>query len=518
MADVKVNDNIAVENHSYVRGNQAGPVWISRNIGYFFFISTDLDLYYTKTTDGGSTWNTPILVEVGIISDFAVWFDKWTPNDVGNKIHICYADFTDSTTLTFFYKSLDTVNDSLSGEITIQTAVIPTVSTVWIDLYTATSNHGAVSITKSRGGNLYAACKAHIEGSPDVEVEIFERSTDDGANWAARTSPFESAPADNIILLPANTSDNQDIAGLYFDFSANAQSLKMYDDSANSWTETAIATRLVIGQVWNISAAVRHSDGHIIVAFENDGDISTCDLVVYDLTVTSISSPTITAKTNVWSNISERQDCSIFIDQKTDDIYVVFLAGGVWQATVNVFYQKSTDGCTTWGSQQLYDEDSQDDHRRVCVGNGAFGGRFYPIWFNDDFNEWYGNFNHSIEIGYKDLDGDIIGAATVTGDLTVTPTNIQLAGAITGGSSVFGNIRLITRIEGDISGSAVVFGELTTGNIPLDGDIVGSAIVTGALSGKILIAGGITGSAIVEGNLSLKQQTQVKILTLVIYP
>lgn len=426
MADVTIFGT--GESNSYVRGSQAGPVWTTDDIGYFFMVDTSDDLLAYKTTNGGSSWSSLTTVKTGVVADYAVWFDKWTPGNTGTKIHIVYIDIPDTSSIDFYYKALDTSGDSLGSEITLN-AFTATGTATWSNCRSAIADSGAVSITKAQGGNIYAAIKTHVEDAGgDTEVEAFYRSTDSGASFGSRTSPFESVGADSILLFPGNTSDNQDIGGAYWDASAGAISLKMYDDSANSWTETAIGTLTTTGLVWNNSAAIRVSDKHVFLAFVNGGDASTTDIKFYELTVDSIASPTVTARTDVVSNTAEMQDCSVFIDQTTDDVYVAYLLGTAWTATVHAHYKKSTDDGANWGSAVQIDEDAEDDHRHICVGHGTPGdasGRFYACWFNDDLNDWMGGFTNSVEI---------LGVtAAITGTITSSATESDI---VTGGKTI----------------------------------------------------------------------------------
>lgn len=419
MADVVILDTADI--NSNVRGNQAGPVWVNTSVGYFFmFRATTTSLVVYKTTNGGSSWAFLATVKTANVGDYSVWFDKWTPGDSGEIIHIGYVEVPGTTSMNVHYNSLDTSDDSLSGEVTIEAFTGLVGAAFWTNIRTATADNGSVSITKAQGGNLYVAASMHVEDvGGDSDLFVFERSVDDGATWVARTNPYEAAPNDNILLAPANTSDLQDIAGFYFDGSQSATSLKMYDDSANTWTETgSVSTGSLQDDTWNESVAVRHSDKHVIAAFLTGGDAVSTDLLVYDLTVDSIAAPTLTLKTNVWTDQAERQDCSVFIDQITDDIYVAWLQGGVWTATAEAFYAKSGDGGTTWGTPVNYDEDAADDHRHICAGHstpGAAAGRFYLCWFNSDFGDWIGGFTNSLELAL---------------DIVLSPTSVSITIAI----------------------------------------------------------------------------------------
>lgn len=387
MADVTINAAVfTTVEHNF----EYGPFWTSDTVGYVFFVPlvTADKVQYSKTTDGGATWGAGVdIVDVADneLFRFHVWFDKNTPGDSGTKIHVVYQCWGNDS---IRYRSLDTASDTLGTEVTIATGITYTPNTAsWVACN--------ISITKAKGGNLYVS----FGGNTDV---LIYRSTDAGVNWTARTAVGEGA-IDVVLLMPANTSDTQDICAIFDDVSANAISVKVYDDSANTWGETAIAAMVDNLLVNNFAASVRHSDGHVLLAFWNAYDTTTADLQTYDITVATVGAgnATVTAKTNVVTDSPESAQCCVFIDQATDDVYIGYLKGGTWTATVGVFYKLSTDDMGTWGSEVTYDEGADDDYRQLSSGLGVKSGqagRFYIVWNDDDDNDLFGNKVNSIAI------------------------------------------------------------------------------------------------------------------------
>ena len=372
MAEVTLASD--VESGFYRRGLR-GTVATSTTVVYAFYIDeTGDDFFYVKSTDAGANWGSPVTIRTGTVDVFDVWYDKWTPGITGTKIHIAY---TDSGVDDVFYRDLETATDTLGTERTVF-AGASVDDTSWQTVI--------VSITKAQGGNLYVAF--NIDGGTE---QGFYRSVDAGVNWTSRGDLNESS-GDTYLLFPANVSDNQDICALFADnVTGNEVSIKMYDDSANTWTETAIAAQVDSASYIQMSGAVRHSDKHVIVTFWSTIDGSGADLFCYDITADSIAAPTITAKTNVSAGAGsdDQAQCAVSINQNNDDIYVAVIGKSdgseTWEASVHVYYYKSADDGASWDAQVVVST-TLDDHRLIFADLGGTSSLFLPVWFNDDLN------------------------------------------------------------------------------------------------------------------------------------
>ncbi len=374
MADTLVDGVVAASleiHHGFY-----GPFYDGTGTGVIVFLDDTIQIVHRRTTDSGATWSGPTTIHVAG-AGLSCWYDQETPGDSGTLVHMTYVGDAAEEVL---YRTLDVSDGSLGTE---QTVVSLTVST--------SATHQS-SITKTVGGNLLIAFRGLSN-----ERNVY-RSTDSGANWTSRTTAWESSD-DWILIFPANTADNQDVAAIFFDRSALAVSVKMYDDSANTWTETAIASSLNDTQM-NFCAAIRHSDNHVVVTAWNAWDSATADLKSWDITVDSIASPTVTAKTDVVTDLNEAGWTSIHINQNNDDVRVMYIAGSALAATTKVVYRLSTDDMTTWGDEQVYSEDAEDDLRWIAYGRstGSGGGRFQPAFFNDDLADIFINLTNDIEI------------------------------------------------------------------------------------------------------------------------
>ena len=395
MADVTVSPFTKLLHTQAVR---VGPVWTDNNIGYVVLKDSFNDMAYRKTADGGATWGDDVDIEGGgngNVRAFDIWFDKWTPGDSGTLIHIWWHD---AVTNDIEYRTLDTSDDSLG--------------TLRLVFDGATFNTGQdrdnrlLSGAKAVGGNLYVQFWGDVDGERG-----FYRSVDAGVNWTSRTDGADGNEPDEVLCLPDDDSaDNEDIVMIYWDRSADELSIKKYDDSGNSWGETSISTGMVdsVGSK-QMSAVVRHSDGHIIVAAWSDIDVGdgTADLRVWDI---ALATPTVTSKADVVQNSDDCVGVALHIDQNNDDLYCAYLGdedgSETWQATLTAFTKKITAADfaadNAWGSQTAYQEGAADDSRYISAGHstpGGAAGRFEPVWFNDDISDLYVNKVNSVELG-----------------------------------------------------------------------------------------------------------------------
>jgi hypothetical protein len=351
-------------------------------IGYWFYMDGDGKFCYRKTTDGGATWGAPVEIDSATtVVAYDIWAAWWTPGDTGTLIHLWWFDTTASDV---YWRTLDTSGDTLGTRQTVAA------------LTSATATRGAfVSGAKSRSGYLYAA----FDIDAGVEKGLY-RSTDSGANWSLLDAGFVEATIDQCLLFPAsNTADDNDIWALYHDADVNELTLKMWDSSAASAVESAsmatVAEHTSDGGQYAFSGSVRHSDGHLIVASCGAYDNPTSDFLVFDINGTG----SITALTAIVVNIDDLYFPQVFIDQVTNDIYVLhngLTTGAEVAGTASkVYYAKSTDDGATWAStDSAYMQDAAAAVFQVWAP--LMGSRFYAGWLIG--SALLGNFANSISL------------------------------------------------------------------------------------------------------------------------
>lgn len=372
MADTAITA-VTVASHSRV---MRSIVFVTKDIGYCFNIGSGTDLDYVKTTDGGKTWGAAVDVYTGTIDSFDVWYDQWTPGDLGRIIHIA---FTEAGTDDVTYFAFNTTNDTKTTEVDI-----------FAGASTVAGRGTFTSITKARGGNLYVAFDM------DAFAETgFYRSTDNGATWSSRTNPIE-ATLDQCILFPANAADPQDVWMLYDDDSTAELTIKTHDNSANTNSESAALTfnnnaTDLTGQ-YGFAGSIRHSDGNLIFAYCDTYDAagtSTTDLKVYRWDGT-----TATALTDIATNVDHIYYPSVYLNQDTPDwIYVAHIGVTAGTSTlttsVPVVYALSKDRGVTWTKDIAYSSLTTDYMQTWCPLNGK---RFIVAYFDISGLDIMGNY------------------------------------------------------------------------------------------------------------------------------
>jgi len=403
MADITIE--AAAYSTLYKIAQRGGIFWTSPTVGYVIYTDSAYDLKYRKTEDGGATWGGAFNIKTGNVLQYDCWADWQTVGDAGTKIHIAYID-TDSNDVRYVY--LDTSDDSVGGDNQIEacqgTGTMYTAAVARINWY--------VTITKTRGGNLAVA----LRYKDDTLEDFFGFYTSpDATTWTSEASPWEANASDYVLLFPGNEADNQDLWAAFWDATANEISLKTYDDSGNSWSEQLISADMTeTVNYLQMDGTIRLSDGHLIFAAWSQYDNAASDLMVWDIN----GSGSITAKTNVITNTAEYFLVSVFINQVNDDIYIAYVGGTAAGSLVVAFYQKSVDGGANWGGQQALQADVEDDERWISAGamKATWGGKFQPVWFNDDINDLFTNTDNGISIagaGVPVADGDLIGIAVI---------------------------------------------------------------------------------------------------------
>lgn len=350
MADLQIDILDSSSGANFTR--QLGIVYTSATVGYVFGKDADNRFVQLRTNDAGANWNSPVQLISSTNADrFVLWFDQWTSGDSGTLIHILYSNTTDGE---MSYFSFDTSDDSETAKVTVA-AIAP-----------GGDPQLALSITKTRGGNLYAGGTAELSGPP---THFFARSTDAGANWTSRAAFSTEPTASTLQLLPGNETDNQDVWAALSDRITQNSTFSVYDDSADSWSHTDLADT---NDSFLIVGAILHSNGHaMVLAFRNDRR----EVLCWDIN----GAGSITSRTSVVTTSDNSHDLNVCVDQNSDRFFVVY---GSADANENVFYKISTDFGVTWGSEVQFNDDaiSAKSIASVAQSSSNAGGVFQPVW------------------------------------------------------------------------------------------------------------------------------------------
>lgn len=339
-ADVRIDGGLVAAHYTGAGTNYL--VQTPSGVLYSVHINGQVDLVFRKSADGGVTWSKSTLMYTGTCTSVAVWYDRWSNINAG-RIHVAW---TESGTSDTHYRTIDTESsDALSNDVVVFAG-------------TSTAAGGHLSITRAVGGNVYV--KTVIDAGAEGDFFRLTNANVPNGAWDNRAVDEAIATTDQMILLPDfDAADTQDVMAVFWDASANEISRKLYDDSADSWAETSIATSMADVTAANtfphfaVAPDIANTR-HVLVAW------SGVDTANADLRCWTIDSGAITEVTNVVLNSTDDQGlCTIQIDLQTGWWYVFY--GGksdgseTWASAVHWYMKVSQDQGTTWGAETLVD-------------------------------------------------------------------------------------------------------------------------------------------------------------------
>lgn len=309
---------------------------------YAIYIDGAVDVVFRKSSDRGLTWTDPTVIFTGTTTALSIWYDRWTSGLSTDLIHIAY---TESATDDTLYRTIDTAS---SDALSTQTVIFAGGSTL---------AGGCLSICRARGGNVYCATMIDA-GTEGGFFRLPNANVPNGAWDAARATCFEAATQDQIILMPGWAADNQDMMAFFWDANVNEISRKVYDDSANSWAETSIATSMtMVAAVNNFPHFAATPDNtnsrNLLVAW------SAVDTANADLRCWHVTESAITEVTNVVLNSTDDQGlAAIGIDTLTENWWVFYTGKSdgseTWSTSLKLYCKVSKDSGATWGAEAEY--------------------------------------------------------------------------------------------------------------------------------------------------------------------
>ncbi len=353
----------------WVGGGTNYPIQKNGEPDTFYIVYMDgvSDVVYIKSTDGGKSWSNPIAVFVGTARTVAVWYDRWSGRS-SDKVRIAYTEDINSDIL---YRDLDISTDTLGTETTVFNGA-------------SSGGNGALTIVTGRDGRIAVA------GSIDAGLEDGAwSSTDDGATWGDTIAdPSEGGSTDQYFLLPGWNADQADLMLVFGDASANGLSVKRYDDSANTWTETAIIAdgsfidTTPANTYPHVACVADLANSRNIIAAWTQVDTANADLrcfIIDDTTITETSA-------NVVLNSSDDQGlAAVAIDIDTG-AWWVFYAGKsdgseTWFSSVKIYFKISTDDGSNWSAEQALSKQTRGTAWMACTPR--FSRKFLVAFHSD---------------------------------------------------------------------------------------------------------------------------------------
>ncbi len=368
--------------HVYI-GSQT--VFVSDQVGYKFYVDSTGTCVYSKTTNGGTSWGAAVTVDaVTTCFGVAVWYDRWTPGDNGNYIHILTMD-AGAGADELWYNRLDTTSDTrLLG----QTPTSAVSNSGQVPTYAAGANTG--SITKGTDGTLYMAS---ADASDSFVVEC-SSNCGVATSWTETgTNPMDLA-ADFSLVLPLSGGD---ILLINRDISADDMRSKVWNNAGSSWSASwsTIDANALENSVYDpaFSAMVNKETGDVFLAYVDDSTTGTIGGNNDSIKTALYSGGSWSSKTNVETNSSlGLTDVSLAIDANNGNVYVSY-TGRTTPATAttaNVYWATSTSAMTSWSSRQGPVNTGADDIYGLGL-NGYSDERMYVTWYGLTPDDIFGN-------------------------------------------------------------------------------------------------------------------------------
>lgn len=298
-----------------ITNTQAGLMGMQRRLFlvgsyYYALYQSGGDIYYKKSTDGGSTWGSAQQVNSDISTQYqpSGWLD-------GTDIHIVYHEISSDT---IHHRILDTTDDSLGTE--NSTADLGSLDTNNINLVTVDS-----------GGRIY------IMNSSDPD---FQYSDNGGSSWSSNSNIYADATEYcNMIAIGTDLHYVQNAISVY--------DLEWSTYDGSSWTNNGVQ------EAGLISNATPHmaedGSGGFYVSYPDVDDSFQTEIQVH-----YYNGSTWTKKTSVVGGSPtglQSFSNTICVDTNKGDVYAFYTYDGGGSGEDVVYYKKSTDNGDTWGSE-----------------------------------------------------------------------------------------------------------------------------------------------------------------------
>lgn len=390
-------------------------VFISDQVGYNFYVDSTGICVYSKTTNGGGSWGTAVTVNAGTdCNATSVWYDRWTPGDYGNDIHIVNFG-TSGTPDKIYYNRLDTSNDTLLlGSSPVDTAINTSQGAT---MAAGTNN---VTITKATDGVIYVA----TSDASDSFVLSCASSCGSTSSWnepggalfmdlANDWNLLEPLPGGSILLINRSTGLN-DIRS------------RVWNGSSWSGSWDTLDSNAVENGTYDIgmSAVVDPSNGEVILVYATDNDTFTVQ--DHDIRTAKYSSGSWSTGTDVFTNHPTLGLTSVVasLDINKSEIYVVYSARTTpaTATTGNIYYATGTTALSSWGPQNGPVNTTPGDIYGIDV-SAQSDERIYASWSDPAPDDIFGETIADIGPVVK-----VSASGTPTATVTAGSNNVYLGG------------------------------------------------------------------------------------------
>ena len=344
-AETSIDASVAATTRQIFAGSQT--VFTSDQVGYKFYVDTGGQCAYSKTVNAGAAWAAPVQIDSQTdCFGVAVWYDRWTPGDTGNLIHIMTMDTGNDD---LWYNNLDTTTDT---RLLAAAPISTIINSGQGGVLNPSTNTG--SITKGTDGTIYMT----TESTGDSYIVECSSNCGVATSWTETgTNPM---PLSNFypLLIPLSGGN---ILLINRDITAKDMLSKVWNNGTGSWDAawtTIDANAIdVTGYGSQFSAALNIRTGDIYLAYVNLDTGAAFGGNNDDIKTAIYSAGTWTAKGDVVTNVTATPaaiiDVNIGLNAYNGDVYVAYQGRttAITNTTGNVYWKSSTDGMTSWGAQ-----------------------------------------------------------------------------------------------------------------------------------------------------------------------
>ncbi|UCG04556.1 MAG: DUF2341 domain-containing protein [Candidatus Heimdallarchaeota archaeon] len=400
---------IIIDNAVYDATDEYNPgpsiVFINDSHGYLFFQKTNggmAEIVYYKTIDNGTTWEGPVNIDCGPpeyrFRSFSCWFDQWTPNNTGTKIHIIVNSILNDQMV---YNYLDTKDDTSGGG--------------WSVIMSSGGSHnapdGGGAVTVTTEGDIFGA--SWMYNGPQFAKH--------NTSWYDITPSYSflNDDDDHGQLLPLSDGD---VLCIYEDSTANSLYSFVYHSDLNAWDASPTFVTTIISEIEapednynnnaNWGATINPNTHTIYLTLNNDVLNATGDLETW---IFFDHNRSWNQKTDVVTNCGIGGDeVKPAYDISNNTLFAIYISDKT------VYIKNSTDGGNTWGSEKKV---STVQAAWIALRTNFISSeRLYTIYFDNENNDVYGITiadlqrgpeNATVRVKVLDLDNRIVPNARV---------------------------------------------------------------------------------------------------------